>query len=297
MTRQPCPMRRQLAFFDPLLGRAPPVVEPYYRPTRQLEGCSAHGFAIWTGNRIGVAQKEADGRIVVASRLPVNPVDRFDEPFLVDVGDSLRVSPEESPEFLDTDLDEVNRREFPQAPRGASIYADDPIRIYLREMGLVPLLSRQGEMDLTRRIERGKLRAEKAMSRSPLVQQMVLSIYEAIRKNEIDLDWVVHLGDLEGDEAATNRCRAETRQQFTTIVNLHPRFQAMQQKLRSTPQRQVHVRARVNGKIARLKVELSQAIRAVPFYPSEWKDFSRALERATEEIVAFEKDHYCPANE
>ena len=216
-------------------------------------------------------------------------MDRCDEPFLLDAGDSLGFSPAESPEFLDTDLQGVKGHEFPHVPEEESIYADDPTRIYLREMGSVPLLLRQGEVDLARRIERGKLRVEKAISRSPLVQQMVSRMYEAIRKNEIDLECVVDLGNLEGDEAATNRCRAEARQQFRELVNLNRRFQPMEQKLRSSPQRQVHVRARLHGKMARLKVELSQAIRAVPFYPSEWKDFSRALERTAAEIVAFER--------
>ena len=52
-----------------------------------------------------------------------------------------------------------------------SIYTDDPVRVYLREMGAVPLLTREGEVDLARRMERGKFRMQKAISRSALVQQ------------------------------------------------------------------------------------------------------------------------------
>ena len=47
-----------------------------------------------------------------------------------------------------------------------SIYTDDPVRVYLREMGAVPLLTREGEVNLARRMERGKLRMQKAISRS-----------------------------------------------------------------------------------------------------------------------------------
>ena len=55
-----------------------------------------------------------------------------------------------------------------------SIYTDDPVRVYLREMGAVPLLTREGEVNLARKMERGKLRMQKAISRSPLVQSLVV---------------------------------------------------------------------------------------------------------------------------
>ena len=51
-------------------------------------------------------------------------------------------------------------------PAEESIYTDDPVRVYLREMGAVPLLTREGEVNLARRMERGKLRMQKAISRS-----------------------------------------------------------------------------------------------------------------------------------
>ena len=53
---------------------------------------------------------------------------------------------------------------------------NDPVRMYLREMGTVPLLTREGEVDIAKRIERGQLRALKALSRSPLAIQQILVI-------------------------------------------------------------------------------------------------------------------------
>ena len=61
---------------------------------------------------------------------------------------------------------------------GAVEQTDDPVRIYLREMGAVPLLTREGEVDIAKRIERGHLRVLKALSRSPLVIRQVLAIGE-----------------------------------------------------------------------------------------------------------------------
>ena len=214
-------------------------------------------------------------------------MDRFDEHYLPDPGDSLGVALEEPSEFVDGG---VPGPEY-QVPAGEeSIYTDDPVRVYLREMGSVPLLTRQGEVDLARRMERGKLRMQKAISRSPLVQQMVYSMHEAIRKSELNLEYVVDLGDPDADEVTKNRVRAEVRDLFNEVIKANRRLVGFEQRLASAPQRQVHVRRRLRSKLARQQVALSRAIRRVPFYPSEWKDFGRALERANDEIAGFDRE-------
>ena len=58
----------------------------------------------------------------------------------------------------------------------------DPVRIYLREMGVVPLLTREGEVDIAKRIERGQRRVLKALSRSPIVIRQVLAIGEDLKR-------------------------------------------------------------------------------------------------------------------
>jgi RNA polymerase primary sigma factor len=59
---------------------------------------------------------------------------------------------------------------------------NDPVRIYLRKMGTVPLLTRQGEVDIAKRIERGQLRVLKALSRSPIVIRQILAIAEELKR-------------------------------------------------------------------------------------------------------------------
>src|ERR1700689_2199256 len=86
----------------------------------------------------------------------------------------------ESPEEIELEAgDESPVQEYP--------FTDDPVRVYLREMGSVSLLTRQGEVNLARRMERGKLRVRKALSRSPLVHQMVMTVYEDLRHSRINL--------------------------------------------------------------------------------------------------------------
>jgi len=62
---------------------------------------------------------------------------------------------------------------------------NDPVRIYLRKMGTVPLLTRQGEVDIAKRIERGQLRVLKALSRSPIVIRQILAIAEDLKRGGV----------------------------------------------------------------------------------------------------------------
>src|ERR1700723_2465569 len=103
---------------------------------------------------------------------------------------------EEATKFFDPEA-EADFLHPHQQPVEESIYTDDPVRVYLREMGAVPLLTREGEVNLARRMERGKLRMQKAISRSALVQLRAVEICEQIRKEVEDLDAFVDLGDLE----------------------------------------------------------------------------------------------------
>ena len=100
-------------------------------------------------------------------------VDQLDDHFLND--SPLGVNFEEKPKFFDP---ETAQEDFlhPQPAVEVSIYTDDPVGVYLREMGAVPLLTREGELDLARRMERGKLRMRKAISRSALVQLVVVEL-------------------------------------------------------------------------------------------------------------------------
>src|ERR1700734_1232885 len=103
---------------------------------------------------------------------------------------------EEATKFFDPEA-EADFLHPHQQPVEESIYTDDPVRVYLREMGAVPLLTREGEVDLARRMERGKLRMQKAISRSALVQQVVVELAEQLKKGAVELESVVDVGDVE----------------------------------------------------------------------------------------------------
>src|ERR1051326_7965840 len=100
----------------------------------------------------------------------------FQQSTLVETPDGFR-SVDESADFAEVAGDDESEV---AAPEAESVYSDDPVRVYLREMGSVSLLSRQGEVDLARRIEQGRLRVRRVLSRSPLVQGRVMALHEDI---------------------------------------------------------------------------------------------------------------------
>src|SRR6195256_7029588 len=67
---------------------------------------------------------------------------------------------------------------------GALDKTNDPVRMYLREMGTVPLLTREGEVEIARRIERGKLAVIKSISRTPLIAQKVIALGDQLHTGD-----------------------------------------------------------------------------------------------------------------
>src|SRR5258706_6859298 len=73
---------------------------------------------------------------------------------------------------------------------------NDPVRMYLREMGTVPLLTREGEIELAKRIERGQAAVRKALSRSALVIREILGMAETIERDPLSVREIVVISEL-----------------------------------------------------------------------------------------------------
>ena len=199
------------------------------------------------------------------------------ESFISESRDQIKVDLEEGSDLLD------GRKQDGDQSQGASeevLYTADPVWVYLREMGAVPLLTRQREVDLVRRMERGKDRMRRAISRSPLILAEVLEIYECIKRGDLELESVVAIAHREDTEAQRSRKRADAKQKFTRVTRAHKQVVSAQQKLERTPKRNVHVARRLKWKRKRLLVKRSRTIQEVPFSQAYWDKFSEELEKA-----------------
>ena len=91
---------------------------------------------------------------------------------------------------------------------GAREADNDPVRVYLREMGASPLLTREGEVDLAKRIERGQLSTMKALSRSPIAIREVLAMGADLKRGRRSIKEIVAINDEEiGEEILQDRVK------------------------------------------------------------------------------------------
>jgi len=212
-------------------------------------------------------------------------VDTFDDQFLVEEApETLGLTFDEEPNFFPAEEAEEEEDDG-QPQQEESIYTDDPVRVYLREMGAVPLLTREGEVTLARKMERGKVRAHKALSRSPLVHQMVISLMDEARRGQTDLDELVDLGvDIEEGAAAQEKKAKAVLDQFNQVFILEKKLQPLYDKYEAAPAANKKVKRKALGKYNRARVDLSIGIRAIPWNIHRWKQFTKSLEHAVEEM-------------
>jgi RNA polymerase primary sigma factor len=219
-------------------------------------------------------------------------VDQFEDQFIGDHAEPLGIPFDEDTNFFHPE--EVQEGDDLQANQQVeeSIYTDDPVRVYLREMGAVPLLTRDGEVTLARKMERGKLRMQKSISRSPLVQMMVVELAETLKHDDEELDNWVDLGtaDIEEGGAADTRKRNEARQAFADVAALYKKQIQLQEKAAVVPVANKKLRKKAAGRFARARVETSLAIRKIPFQVTRWKHFGKELERVAEELAQLETE-------
>jgi len=186
----------------------------------------------------------------------------------------------EAPEFLDSGIHETDEFGLHHEEPAGTNWNDDPVRVYLREMGSVRLLSRQGEIDLARKMERGRFRMKKALSRPPLVWEKVLALSEGVRQGELRLGEFAELGA--SDEDVREKARAETTRRLAKVARACKNLRDLEGKLQALPARHVKLRAKLTSYAARAQVQCSQAVRAVAFTQAQWKEFRAVLERSVD---------------
>jgi len=178
---------------------------------------------------------------------------------------------------------------------GALEKTNDPVRMYLREMGTVPLLTREGEVEIAKRIERGQIRVLKALSRSPIVIRELLAMGEDLKKGVRSIKEVVTFDEEEiTDEILQNRLNEFTGK-IDAMAKLYKRVSVVEEKYAAVSQKKRpkdHRRARRN--FARAIVAVSKAVRKLGFTNNERKrlidrlnkmvDGMRSLDRQSQNL-------------
>src|SRR5204863_723769 len=150
---------------------------------------------------------------------------------------------------------------------GALDKTNDPVRMYLREMGTVPLLTREGEVEIARRIERGKLAVIKSISRTPLVSRKVIQLGDALHTGDRTIRELVIFNDEEiTDERIAERSR-QVQKQIENVRKSNGNAEKLFEKLAETPKgvttKDKKKYRKAHWAAMRARIEVSQRIREI----------------------------------
>ncbi len=187
---------------------------------------------------------------------------------------------EESEELLDIEL-----------PAGLGEKINDPVRMYLREMGTVPLLTREGEVEIARRIERGQNTVLKSLTRAPLVIQEIIGMGEEIAQDSLSARDVIQISDpiltdelVEEKRVEFLKYSAETERHYKKILQCRQKLQAIPRGMKPKQYR------RQMWELGRMVIRTSRLVRTVKFQTPVIRHLIDRIRTAAEELRPLEKD-------
>jgi len=169
---------------------------------------------------------------------------------------------------------------------GALEKTNDPVRMYLREMGTVPLLTREGEVEIAKRIERGQLRVLKAVSRSPIVIREVLALGDDLKNRVRSIKEVVTFDEEEITEEIVNKRTRDMVVKIDKLFKIYKNIMKLEEKLAAIPRNRkekARLLRKTRWSLGREKIKLSKGIRRLGFHNAERK---RLIDRVNKTVEA-----------
>jgi len=204
---------------------------------------------------------------------------------VVDSEQKYREDKQEAGEDLELDL-----------TPGALDKTNDPVRMYLREMGTVPLLTREGEVEIAKRIERGKLSVIKSISRTPTVAKKVIAMGDELRQGERTIRELVTFQDEELTDDRIEERMQEVLEQIEAVRKARSAYLKAEERLSKIPKKEKRKYRRARWKALRARVQLSRLIRAIEFTEQvkrrtieEIKDGVEQVQRLQREIEGLDR--------
>jgi len=218
------------------------------------------------------------------------PPGREFEDLLSDL-DSAGVEILEEPKLDFEKKDEVDDLNDLDLAQDFSDKTNDPVRMYLREMGTVPLLTREGEIELAKRNERGQWAVRKALSRSALVIREIIQLGEDLRRGVQSVKDVLVLPEfvITDDDFTTQL--EDLLLKVEEIEKHYKRSQQFRQKLQAVSRSLKPKQHRgIRYSLARSMVQVSRIIRNVQFSSVVRHQLADRLRCAVDELKPLERD-------
>ena len=173
---------------------------------------------------------------------------------------------------------------------GTAEKTSDPVRLYLREMGIVPLLTRESEVVIAKRFERGHLLVLKTITRTPLILKELLHVGEDLRNGSRSIKEIVQLDDEELSEEKIEAKTKETLRQIDKVAALYLLARKQAAKLLSVPRSKKRSYLRARYALARTRVEMSRRVREIALKLSEKKRLIDKIRNTVEHVQFLERE-------
>jgi RNA polymerase primary sigma factor len=197
----------------------------------------------------------------------------------------------EEPKDFEKKLEETEELIDLELPAGVGEKINDPVRLYLREMGTVPLLTREGEVEIARRIERGQNTVLKSLSRAPLVIQEIVAMGEEMARNQLSARDIIQIADpIQTDELVEEKqlefaaCAEDIGRHYRRILQARQKLQAIPRTLKPKQHR------RQLWELGRLVVKTSRLARTVKFQSPVIRHLIDRLREAVDELKPIERE-------
>jgi RNA polymerase primary sigma factor len=174
---------------------------------------------------------------------------------------------------------------------GALDKTNDPVRMYLREMGTVPLLTREGEVAIAKRIERGKLSVIKSISRMPAIIKAVIRMGDQLKAGERTVRELVIFNDEEITDDRIEQRAQQFLKQIDGVRKARTNEEKLREKLDTVLKKDKKKYRRASWKHMRAQVEVSRLVRKIEFTEAvkrrmieEVKDLVEAVQKVQREL-------------
>src|SRR5215471_7478646 len=173
---------------------------------------------------------------------------------------------------------------------GALEKANDPVRMYLREMGTVPLLTRDGEVEIAKRIERGQLTVLKVLSRSPVIVREIIRLGDQLKRDPSTIKDILRFGDEELTDEKIEEKHQETLHLIEQIVETYKKINQLRTKLDETPRSKKRQYRRAWWNLGHVRVQLSRLVRSLELSNSEKLRLMSLMKETVEQMRALEHE-------
>ena len=208
----------------------------------------------------------------------------------IEVVDSEKTYREEK--LLDRTGEGAEELELDLTP-GALDKTNDPVRMYLREMGTVPLLTREGEVEIAKRIERGKLAVIKSISRTPTIARVIMQMGDALKNDERSIRELVTFVDEELTDEKIEDRKKQVLRQIEAVRKAWMAAEKCKEKLENTAKGSTAKDRRKYRKVRwesmRAHVQVSQLIRKIEFTETIKRRMIDQIKEKVEAVMRFQR--------